>query len=319
MTQYGFHASHEQFTPSSLLTAVRRAGEAGFRSAMCSDHFAPWSSRQGQSGYAWSWLGSALEATEMPFGVVTSPGQRYHPAVLAQAAATLTEMYPDRFWLALGSGQALNEQITGDRWPPKAARQRRTEACAEIMRALFAGETVTREEPVRVEQARLWTRPDRPPPLLAAAVTPPTARSVARWAEGLITVNQPEDAHHDTLDAYREAGGRGPAILQAHLSWDTSREAALAAAHDQWREVVLGSDAGWELPLPEHFEQIGRFLTPADVAPAVHVSAEPGEHAAWLRRQAEAGFDRIMLHQVGADQLGFIDTFGERVLPEVTS
>lgn len=316
-TEYGFHASHEQFAPSALLTAVRRAADAGFASAMCSDHLAPWSARQGHSGHAWSWLGAALEATAVPMGVVTSPGRRYHPAVLAQAAATLAELYPGRFWLALGSGQALNERVTGAAWPPKEVRQRRLEACVEIVRALFAGETVSRKEPVRVEHARLWSRPDRPPPLLAAAVSPPTARWAARWADGLITVNQPADGHRETLAAYREAGGRGPAVLQAHLSWDSSHEAALAAAHDQWREPALGGDVAWELPLPDHLEQAARFLTPADVAGAVHVSDDTAVHAAWLRRQAEAGFDRIMLHQVGADQLGFIDAFGARVLPEL--
>ena len=115
----GYHASHEQYRPSTLLTHVQQAEGAGFESAMCSDHFHPWSEDQGQSGFAWSWLGSALQATSLTMGTVCAPGQRYHPAVIAQAAATLAEMHPDRFWLALGSGQALNEHITGARWPTK--------------------------------------------------------------------------------------------------------------------------------------------------------------------------------------------------------
>ncbi|MDB1089843.1 TIGR03885 family FMN-dependent LLM class oxidoreductase [Streptomyces sp. ACA25] len=318
MTEYGFHASHEQFTPRALLDALRAAEAAGFTSGMCSDHFAPWSSRQGQSGHAWSWLGSALEATALPMGVVTAPGQRYHPAVLAQAAATLTQMYPGRLWLALGSGQALNEQITGDRWPSKEDRMRRLVECVDIMRALFAGETVSHDGLVRVEQARLWTRPEQPPALLTAAVTPATAARHADWADGLITVNQPGDAHQDTLAAYRDAGGRGPAVLQAHLSWDRSRDAALKAAHDQWRETVLGSDVGWEIAQPVHFEQAARFLTPGDVEPYVHVSDDLSEHADWIVRAGE-GFDRVMLHQVAADQVAFVETFGEHVLPKVGS
>ncbi|MDK1473186.1 TIGR03885 family FMN-dependent LLM class oxidoreductase [Streptomyces sp. 549] len=317
MTEYGFHASHEQFTPRDLLEALRGAEAAGFSSGMCSDHFEPWSSRQGQSGHAWSWLGSALEATALPMGVVSAPGQRHHPAMLAQSAATLSQMYPGRLWVALGSGQALNEHITGDGWPPKDVRTRRLAECAEIMRALLAGETVTHDGLVRVQQAKLWTLPDRPPPLYAAAVTPRTATKVAAWADGLITVNQPDDAHRDTLRAYREAGGRGPAVLQAHLSYDRDRDAALAAAHDQWREVVLGSDVGWEISRPEHFEQAARFLTPSDVEPSVHVSADLKEHAAWLSAQGESGFDRVMIHQVGPDQVGFVETFGEHVLPEL--
>jgi G6PDH family F420-dependent oxidoreductase len=121
----GYHASHEQLPPSELLACVVAAEAAGFQAAMCSDHFAPWSSRQGHSGFAWSWLGAALQATGLDFGVVNAPGQRYHPAIIAQAAATLSELFPGRFWLALGSGEASNEHITGGRWPPKAERRAR--------------------------------------------------------------------------------------------------------------------------------------------------------------------------------------------------
>src|SRR5690606_36564465 len=139
MTIVGFHASHEQLPPSRLLRDVQDAEAAGFDAAMCSDHFSPWITRQGHSGYAWSWLGAALAATRLPFGVVSAPGQRYHPAVAAQKAATLAEMFPGRFWMALGSGQLLNEHITGDRWPPKPERQARLRECVDIFRALFAG------------------------------------------------------------------------------------------------------------------------------------------------------------------------------------
>ncbi|WP_181642471.1 LLM class flavin-dependent oxidoreductase, partial [Nocardioides massiliensis] len=166
MTVLGFHASHEQIDPRTLLADLRRAEEVGFDAGMCSDHFAPWSERQGQSGFAWSWLGAALEATRLPLGVVNAPGQRYHPAIIAQAAATLTQMYPGRLWVALGSGQALNEHITGDPWPPKAQRNERLRQSAETMRALLAGEEVSVDDAVRVDRARLWTLPEAPPPLL---------------------------------------------------------------------------------------------------------------------------------------------------------
>src|SRR5919106_6602902 len=119
MTVYGLHASHEQIPPADLLDAVVRAEQAGFTAAMCSDHFSPWSERQGQSAFAWSWLGAALQATSLPFGVVNAPGQRYHPAIIAQATATLSVMFPGRFWLAIGSGQRLNEHVTGQPWPVK--------------------------------------------------------------------------------------------------------------------------------------------------------------------------------------------------------
>ncbi|WP_019630998.1 TIGR03885 family FMN-dependent LLM class oxidoreductase [Actinomadura atramentaria] len=317
MVAYGFHASHEQFGPGELLAVLRAAEDAGFTAGMCSDHFAPWSARQGHSGHSWAWLGSALALTRFPLGVVAAPGQRYHPAVFAQAAATLAEMYPGRFWVALGSGQALNEHVTGDRWPPKDERKRRLAECVEVLRALFDGETVSRDGLVRVDRAKLWTLPETPPALLAAATSPGTAAWAASWADGLITVNGADDAHAAALRAYRDAGGRGPAILQAHLSWADTEDAALAAAHDQWREAAIGGDVAWEIALPEQLEEAGRFVEPEQLRPYVHVSADLGAHAAWLAAQAAHGFDQVMLHQVGRDQLGFVEAFGARVLPEL--
>lgn len=319
MARYGFHASHEQFPPSELLAVLRQAETAGFSTGMCSDHFAPWSGRQGHSGHAWAWLGAALAATSLPMGVVTSPGGRYHPAVLAQAAATLAEMHPVRFWLALGTGQALNEHITGAPWPDKEVRKRRLAESVEIIREMFAGEVVSRDGLVRVDRARLWTRPAEPPPLIGAAVTPQTGGEVARWADGLITINQPDDGQVKTMAAYREAGGRGPVMLQAHLSWAPSREQALAAAHEQWREAVFGSDVGWELDLPEHFEQAASFITPEQMAPFVVVSDSLAEYVDWLGKQSDAGFDEVMLHQVGTDQRRFVAEFGEHVLPQLSN
>ena len=175
MTRIGFHASHEQFPPSELLSLVRLAEEVGFDAAMSSDHFHPWSERQGQAGHAWSWLRAAMAVTRLPFGVITAPGWRYHPAVTAQGAAPLAEMFPDRFWLALGSGQALNEAITGLLWSEKAERNARLRECADIIRALPAGEMVTHRGRVTTVEAKLYTRPERPPLLLGGAVSEETA------------------------------------------------------------------------------------------------------------------------------------------------
>src|SRR5918992_4742729 len=172
----GIHASHEQLSPARLLEVTRAAEAAGFRAAMCSDHLAPWSERQGQSGHAWSWLGAAMQATSLPFGVVTAPGQRYHPAIIAQAIATLGELFPGRFWAALGSGEALNEHVTGDRWPTKPDRDRRLLECVEIIRALLRGEEVTHDGLVTVDRARVWSLPAEPLPLVGAAVSEETAR-----------------------------------------------------------------------------------------------------------------------------------------------
>jgi G6PDH family F420-dependent oxidoreductase len=186
----GLHHSHEQIAPSELLKVAQTAEAAGFGAAMSSDHFSPWSARQGESGFAWSWLAAAMATTSLPFGVVNAPGQRYHPAIIAQAAATLCEMFPARLWIALGTGEASNEHITGDPWPDKPTRNARLRECADVMRALFAGEEVTHHGLVHVDRARLWTLPAEPPPLVGAAVSEPTARWLAGWADGLATICQ---------------------------------------------------------------------------------------------------------------------------------
>jgi len=318
MPTVGFHASHEQLAPSALLAAVQRAEDAGFDAAMCSDHFAPWSVRQGHSGFAWSWLGSALQATRLPMGVVTAPGQRYHPAITAQAMATLADMHPGRFWAALGSGEAVNEHITGDRWPDKATRDARLLECVAVIRALLAGEEVTHHGLVTVDRARLWSRPSTPPGLYGAAVSEATARTVGSWADGLITVNQPADALRRVLAAFREGGGDGkPALLQVHLSWAESEDEALAVAHDQWRSNVFSSELNWNLELPEQFDVAATHVRPEDVCQSVLVSADPSRHAAELRALADLGFDGIYLHHVGREQDRFLETFGAKVVPEL--
>jgi coenzyme F420-dependent glucose-6-phosphate dehydrogenase len=310
-----YHASHEQFAPSRLLALVRRAESAGFDAATCSDHFHPWSARQGHSGYAWSWLGAALQATSLGLGVVTAPGQRYHPAILAQAAATLCEMFPGRFWLAIGSGERLNENITGDPWPAKADRNARLQACAAVLRALWAGETVTRDGPVRVESARLYTRPAAPPPLLGAALTPTTARWLGGWADGLITSALKDDAHREVIAAFRDGGGAGkPVYLKVALAYARSEAEALRGAWEQWRTNIFASDVLAELSTPEQYDAAAEFVKPDDLRGSVRVSSDPARHVEWLARDAELGVDLIALHDVGVDQERFIDVFGERVL-----
>ena len=318
MATIGFHASHEQLSPGALLRSVVAAQKAGFGAAMCSDHLAPWSERQGHSGYAWSWLGAALQATDLPFGVVTAPGQRYHPAVIAQAIATLAEMFPGRFWAALGSGEAVNEHVTGDRWPTKADRDARLLECVDVIRALLRGEEVTHGGLVRVDRARVWSLPETPPLLVGAAVSAETARVVGTWADGLITVARPVDALRRVVDAFKGAGGDGkPVAFQAHLSWADDEATALAIAHDQWRTGVLGSDLAWNLELPKQFDDATRFVRPDDVCGPVMVASDPGRHVAWIHELLELEPDSIYLHHVGTDQDRFIDAFGEHVLPEV--
>ncbi|HEV3496975.1 MAG TPA: TIGR03885 family FMN-dependent LLM class oxidoreductase [Actinomycetes bacterium] len=316
----GYHASHEQLAPSALLRCVVAAEAAGFQAAMCSDHFAPWSSRQGHSGFAWSWLGAAMQATSLGFGVVNAPGQRYHPAIIAQAAATLSELFPGRFWLALGSGEASNEHVTGDRWPAKEERRARLGEAVSVIRALLAGETVSHDGLVRVDRARLWTLPAEPPKLIGTAISPETAAWVGGWADGLVTLNQSHDQLRRLIEAFRDGGGEGkPLYLQVHLSWAADEETALAVAHDQWRSNVFDPVLAMELVLPEQFDAAARFVTPSDVRSAVLDSADLGRHAAWLAEFAELGFDRLYLHEVGQaeHQQPFIDAFGSKVIPQL--
>ena len=270
---------------------VREAEAAGFGAAMSSDHFSPWSERQGESGFAWSFLGAALQATGLPFGVVNAPGQRYHPAIVAQAAATLCDLFPGRLWVALGTGEASNEHITGERWPPKATRTARLRECVDVMRALFAGETVDHEGLVRVDRARLWTLPARPPALIGAAVTPATAGWCAGWADGLVTINQPRATLERVVAAFREGGGEGkPVHVQVHLSWAPTDREALEIAHDQWRTNVFAPPLCWDLHTVEQFDQAARHVRPEDVRESVLVSSDPRRHVAWLQELASLGF-----------------------------
>jgi probable non-F420 flavinoid oxidoreductase len=317
VTVIGFHASHEQVHPHALLEAVQAAEHAGFTAAMSSDHFSPWSERQGHSGFAWSWLGAAMATTSLPFGIVNAPGQRYHPAIVAQAAATLTSMFPGRLWVALGTGEASNEHITGDRWPPKPERNERLDECVSVMRRLHAGEEVTHAGHVRVDRARIWTLPDEPPKLVGAAVSAETASWVASWADGLVTVNQPVDRLQAVLAAYREAGGTGPAAVQVHLSYASDEDTALRIAWEQWRTNVFSPPICWDLETVEQFDQIGERVRPDDVRGSVLVSSDVGRHAGWINERAELGFDAVYLHHVGQEQHEFIDVFGAGVLPQL--
>jgi probable non-F420 flavinoid oxidoreductase len=240
MAKFGYHCSHEQFKPSALLEYVQAAQQAGFTAALSSDHFYPWSERQGQSGFAWSWLGAAMQATSLSFGVVCAPGQRYHPAIIAQAAATLAEMFPKRFWVALGSGQALNEHITGEHWPAKAERNARLKECVEVIRALWAGETVTHHGLVRVQEAKLYTRPEISPRIIGAAITPKTAEWVGGWADGLITISAPYEKLRKVVEAFQRGGGEGkPMFLKVQLSYARDEAQARQGAYDQWRNNIF--------------------------------------------------------------------------------
>ncbi|WP_019136780.1 TIGR03885 family FMN-dependent LLM class oxidoreductase [Cellulomonas massiliensis] len=336
MATIGFHHSHEQVHPAGLLAAARHAEEVGFDAAMCSDHWAPWSTRQGHSGYAWAWLGAAMASTSLPFGVVSAPGQRQHPAVVAQAVATLGAMFPGRFWAALGSGENVNEHITGDGWPAKEVRDARLLECVDVIRRLLAGETVTHDGLVRVDRARLWTLPDETPRLIGPAVTPRTAAAHAAWADGLVTVNQPPEVLREVVAAYRDAGGRGTASLQVHVAWARDEATALALAREQWATNVFGPPLAWDLDTPEAFDSLLPHVSDDAVRQSVVVEHDEHRLVDRLAALVELGFDALYLHQVATDEQpsdekhpsaaptatrapdglrAFLDMAGERLVP----
>jgi probable non-F420 flavinoid oxidoreductase len=294
------------------------AEQAGFKAINSSDHFHPWSERQGQSGYAYSWLGAALQATSVPCGVVTAPGQRQHPAILAQAAATLAEMFPQRFWMALGSGEALNEKITGEKWPAKPIRNERLYQSYQIIDRLLKGEMVTHYGHVTIEDAKLYTRPTHRPLILGAAVTKETAEWMGSWAEGLLTVHKPVEELRELVNAFRKGGGEGkPMYLKVQLSYAIDEDTAISNAYDQWRTNIFQGTVLGDLWKVEHFDAIGEFVKEEDLKENVHISSNVNQHIEWIKQYVDMGFETIVLHNVGRNQEEFINVFGEKVLPKL--
>lgn len=317
MAQIGYHASHEQFGPAELLHLVQLAEAAGFDAAKSSDHFHPWSERQGQSGFAWTWIGAAMQATDVPFGLITAPGYRHHPANVAQAAATLGAMYPGRFWLALGSGEAINEAILGTYWPDKAERNARLAECVEVIRALLAGEMVTHRGRITLVEARLYSLPETPVPLFGAAVSAETAVEVAAWADGLLTVGGAPDEVARVIEAFRSSGGGDkPVHIQHALSWAETEAAALAEAMSQWAPVIVGGEVNWDLRRPADFDRLARLVSAEEMRACVAISADPAWHLERIAALSELG-GVVHLHNVGRNQRAFIERFGRDVLPQL--
>ena len=318
MTLLGYHCSHENVPPDALLAAVQAAERVGFDAAMCSDHWAPWGADQGESGFAWTWLGAALATTRFTLGVVNAPGQRYHPAIIAQAVATLGVMFPGRFWAALGSGEAINEHITGAAWPDKSTRDARLLEAVEVIRDLLDGDVVTRDGLVDVHEARLWTRPEVPPRLVGAAVTAETAARAAGWADGLITVVGSDDEMRRVIGAYRDAGGEGPCHVQIHRSWAPTDGEAVAIALEQWRHgPAVKPPETWDIADPAEFDRRSADVGPEEIRGSLFVEHDPARLADRIASVVGAGFDGAYLHHVGRDQAPFLAMAGTELLPRL--
>lgn len=317
MTQIGYQASHEQFPPNVLLENVKKAESAGFQAVLSSDHIHPWSRNQGNSGFAMSWLGAAMQATSIPFGLVTAPGFRYHPAILAQAVATLENMFPGRFFLNLGSGEALNEHVIGKGWPVKSVRNQILKEAVEVMRRLWRGEEVTHYGQVIIEQARLYIPLAQTPDIIGAALSEETARWLGGWADGLITTARPLVELKSMIEAFQAAGGEGRRlILKADLSYDPDYDIALQGAYDQWRYCLLSNTLIEELRTTQEFDAMGDQVTMETVKRSVKISNDLQELSDWLSELDALGFEKIILHNVNLKQEQFIEAFGSHVLPE---
>jgi len=319
----GYHASHEQFPPSRLLALAKAAEDAGFGGIMTSDHIAPWSERQANSGNNWAWLGAALATTSLPFSSLAIPGGwRYHPVVLAHTIATLAEMYPDRLrWIAVGSGEAMNEAVVGDGWPDKTQRNERLFAGTEIMRALLRGDTVSARHPwFAAEEAKLWSRPARSPQFFGAALTPATAAWMGSWADGLITVWKSKAAVMEVLDAFDVNGGAGkPRVLQLQVAWATNKEVARIAAWQNWRNAAAPSNCLAELKLPRDFDAVTRDIVPEEMDKVIPLIVHGEELLALIDTAGSCGFDEIYIHNVSLDQEGFLWFMAREVFPYLAS
>ena len=318
--RFGYALSSEEHRPLDLVANARRAEEVGFDFAMVSDHFHPWIDRQGQSAFVWSVLGGIANATQrITIGTgVTALSQRIHSAILAQASATVADMLPGRFWFGVGKGEALNEHILGDPWPEHELRVAMMEEAIELIRELWKGELFShRGEFYDVVRARIYTVPEKLPPILIAASGPETAEVAGRIADGLITT-APEK---ELLSAYGKGRGRktGPKVGQASVCWAKDEKSARKTALEWWPTAAIHGDSGQELSLPSSFESLAELVTEDAIAEAVACGPDPEVHLAKVQEFIDAGYDHVYLHQVGPDQEGFFRFAERELLPRLGS
>jgi coenzyme F420-dependent glucose-6-phosphate dehydrogenase len=316
-TRLGYALSSEEHGPRALVDLAVRAEHAGFSFATISDHFHPWTGTQGQSPFVWGVLGAIAHATDrICIGTtVTCPLMRIHPAIVAHAAATAAALMPDRFFLGLGTGENLNEHITGDWWPTPGRRLEMLEEAVQVIRELWKGEVTNhRGAHYIVDQARLYSLPEAPPPLYLAASAPNAAELAGRAGDGLIATSPDED----TVKGFTGAGGRGkPRYGGLTVCWAKTDAEARAVAHQYWPQTVLSGGLTWEIKTPTLFEAACKLVREEDVAEEVLCSADPAAHRARIEEYVEAGFDHVYVHQIGPDQEGFFAFYEREILPRL--
>jgi coenzyme F420-dependent glucose-6-phosphate dehydrogenase len=323
----GYAAMLEQFHPTEAVALAAYAENKGFSGVMAADHFQPWVPAQGQSSFVWNVLAAVGERTTGDLGPgVTAPTFRWHPAMVAQASATLAAMYPGRHWLGIGSGEALNEHVVGQYWPEAPERINRMFEAVEIINKLFSASLAGKDTKhsgtyYKLESTRLWTMPDVAPPILIATAGPVTAKRAGKHADGLITVGAPLEKISMLFgkfdDGAREAGkdpAAAPKVLQLHLSWAPTDEEAMANALHEWPNGGMKFPKA-DIRSPFELEQMAKLVRPEDFEGRMVISADPDVHRAHIQKFADLGFDRIYLHNVGRNQRDWIDVFARDVLP----
>jgi G6PDH family F420-dependent oxidoreductase len=316
VTTFGYWLSSEEHPPLDLVRNARRAEEAGFEFALISDHFHPWIDAQGQSPFVWSVIGGIAATTEqIRLGTgVTCPTIRIHPAIVAQAAATCGAMLEGRFFLGVGTGENLNEHVTGARWPAPDERLELLEEAIEVLRLLWqGGEQTHRGKHFTVDHARLYTLPEQPIPIAVAAAKPLAAELAGRLGDALVnTVPDPQ-----IVERFRSAGGSGPRYGQVQLCWAKDEQEAKETVFRLWRHSGLGGTVNQELPRPSDFDAVAESVTIELATEHVPCGPDPEAVVEVVRAWEQAGFDHIALHQVGPDQEGFLGFWDRELRPRL--
>ncbi|MEW6270746.1 MAG: TIGR03557 family F420-dependent LLM class oxidoreductase [Thermodesulfobacteriota bacterium] len=317
MLEMGYKLSAEEFGASELVEYAMRAEQTGFGFALISDHFHPWTDRQGESPFVWAVLGAIARATStLRVGTaVTCPTMRVHPALVAQAAATTASLMPGRFFLGVGTGENLNEHVLGRGWPSADERLEMLEEAIEVIRLLWGGKLEThRGKHFTVDHARLYSLPEKPPEIMVAASQPLAAQLAGRLGDALITTAPDEKIKRE----FEKAGGRGkPAYIEIAVCVDEDEARARRTAHETWSLAALEGPLMTELALPEHFEAAFKPIREEQVAQAVVCGADPAKHLEKIGEARDAGFTRVCVHQVGPDQERFFAFYEREVLPRL--
>jgi G6PDH family F420-dependent oxidoreductase len=315
MTTFGYFLSCEEQGPTALVAQARAAEQAGFGTVTISDHYHPWMDSQGQSPFVWSVIGAIAATTQLEITTaVTCPMLRIHPAVVAQAAATSAVLSGGRFRLGVGTGERLNEHVLGQHWPPADVRREMLGEAIEIMRDLWGGEVVDHHGPhYTVENARLYTVPSEPVPVLVSAFGPDAVQLAAEVGDGFVSTSPDADGLH----RFGELGGRGPAVATVKVCWASDEEQARKTAHRLWASSGVPGESSQELAMPAQFEQAAQLVTPEKLAEKIPCGPDPERHLETIQQYVDAGFDEIHLGQIGDDHAGFFDFFTKELAPRL--